>query len=135
MAYEGYLIRIGSNSTDFFGNYIVCQTYKVSKKIIDLSSYRDGNGELRRNALDHVSYTINFSIKPLDNTRLQTFLSAIRSNFIIEKERKVPVTFYSPESDSYITADFYMPDPEFTISRIEGNQVFFEKTTIKFIGY
>ncbi len=135
MAFNGYLIKIGSNEDKFFEHYIIAQSYKVSKKIIDLNSYRDGNGELRRNALDHVSYTITFDIKPLDNERMQTFLDAIRNNFSILKERKVAVTFYNPESDSYITTDCYMPDPEFTIEKIENNQVYFRQTTIKFIGY
>lgn len=135
MAFSGYLIKIGSNPDKFFEHYIIAQSYKVSKKIIDLNSYRDGNGELRRNALDHVSYTINFDVKAMDNERMQTFLEAIRSNFSVQKERKVSVTFYLPESDGYETADFYMPDPEFTITKIENNQVYFANTTIKFIGY
>jgi hypothetical protein len=135
MAFSGYLIKIGSNPDMFFEHFIIAQSYKVSKKIIDLNSFRDGNGELKRNALDHVSYTINFDIKPLNNTRMQEFLNAIRSNFSVAKERKVAVTFYNPESDSYITADFYMPDPEFNIEKIEAGQVYFRQTTIKFIGY
>lgn len=135
MAFSGYLISIGSNPEKFFEKFIVCQSYKVSKKIIDLNSYRDGNGELKRNALDHVSYTITFDVKPMNNTRMQTFLDGIRSNFSIPKERKVSVTFYNPESDSYVTSDFYMPDPEFTIEKIENGQVYFKTTTIKFIGY
>ena len=134
MSFSGYLIKIGSNDT-FFNKFIVAQSYKVAKKIQDLDSYRDANGLLHRNALDHLSYTIEFEVKPLNNTRMQEFLGAIRSNFVEPKERKVSMSFYLPETDTYETSYFYMPDPELTIDHIENNVISYTKTTIKFIGY
>ena len=79
--------------------------------------------------------TIEFEIKRLDNKRMQEFLSAIRSKFIIPLERKVNIEFYLPEDDEYTSSDFYMPDPELNIERIENGSVYYTKTTIKFIGY
>jgi len=134
MSFSGYLIKIGSNDS-FFNKFIVAQSYKVAKKIQDLDSYRDANGLLHRNALDHLSYTIEFEVKPLNNTRMQEFLSAIRSNFVEPKERKVSMSFYLPETDTYESSYFYMPDPELTIDHIENNVISYTKTTIKFIGY
>ena len=104
-------------------------------KVIDIDSYRDANGVLHRNAMSHLSYTIEFEIKRLDNKRMQEFLSAIRSKFIIPLERKVNIEFYLPEDDEYTSSDFYMPDPELNIERIENGSVYYTKTTIKFIGY
>lgn len=134
MSFSGYLIKIGSNDS-FFNKFIVAQSYKVAKKIQDLDSYRDANGLLHRNALDHLSYTIEFEVKPLNNTRMQEFLGAIRSNFVEPKERKVQMSFYLPETDTYESSYFYMPDPELTIDHIENNVISYTKTTIKFIGY
>lgn len=134
MAFNNYLIKIGNNDT-FFNKFIVASSYKISKKVIDIDSYRDANGVLHRNAMSHLSYTIEFEIKPLDNKRMQEFLSAIRSKFIIPLERKVNIEFYLPEDDEYTSSDFYMPDPELNIERIESGSVYYTKTTIKFIGY
>lgn len=134
MAFSNYLIKIGNNDT-FFNKFIVSSSYKIAKKVIDIDSYRDANGVLHRNAMSHLSYTIEFEIKPLDNTRLQEFLSAIKSKYIIPLERKVNVSFYLPEDDTYVSSDFYMPDPELNIERIENGKVYYKATTIKFIGY
>lgn len=134
MSFNGYLIKIGSNDT-FFEHYMVAQSYQVTKKMLDYGSFRDGDGILKRNCLDHVSYIIQFDIKPCDNLKLAQFMGAIKSHFSIAKERKVEVTFYNAEDDNYITQDFYVPDPDFKIDHIEGNTVFFRQTTIKFIGY
>lgn len=134
MAFSGYLISIGSYS-DFFNSYIKASTYKVTKKVLDVDSYRDANGVLHRNAMPHLSYTIEFEVKPLDNTRLQTLLSAIRSNFTTAIERKLSMTFYMPEDDDYATTDVYMPDIDFPINHIEGTVIKYDSFTLKFIGY
>ena len=136
MAFNKYLIDFG-NDSEKFAHYIIEKSYHVSKKIMDLGSYRDGNGELRRTVLDHIPYTVSFAIRPVSNTELQVFLNMIRTRFTVAKERKLPLKFYCPETDGYITQDVYMPDPDFTIDHIDvkNNQIFFKETTIKFIGY
>lgn len=136
MAFNKYLINLG-NDSEKFAHFIIEQSYHVSKKIMDLGSYRDGNGELKRTVLDHVPYTISFTLRKVDNTNLQVFMNMIRKRFTVAKERKLPLTFYCPETDGYIQQDVYMPDPDFTIDHIDvtNNQIFFKETTIKFIGY
>ena len=134
MGFNGYLIKIGSYDT-FFEQYIQYQSYKVSRKIQDLDSYRDANGVLHRNVLEHESFVIEFTLRPLNNLELESVISKIRQNYTAEKERKVNITFYMPELNSYITQEAYMPDPDISIKRIEGPVVFYEPTTLKFIGY
>ena len=140
MAFNGYLIKCGSMCNDdvtLLHTFIVDESYHVSKKPFDLDPSRDGNGILRRNVLDNVSYTVNFNIRRVNNYKLQEFLNLIRSNYSVPKERKLPLTFYNPETDSYIEHDFYMVDPDFNIERIDRNtnEVYYRPTTIKFIGY
>ena len=77
MGFNGYLIQIGSYST-FFEQYIQYQSYKVSRKVQDLDSYRDANGVLHRNVLDHDSYVIELTLRPLNNLELENVMSAIR---------------------------------------------------------
>lgn len=134
MAYNGYLIKIGTNST-FFNKYIKASSYKVTRNTLDIDSYRDANGVLHRNAMEHFSYTITFDVKPLNNRRMQEFMSAIRSNFISVVEKKVNIEFYLPELDRYDNSDFYMPDIDFQINHIEGNEIMFDELAIKFVGY
>ena len=136
MAFQGYLIKIGTHTEDL-EHFIIEQSYHVSKKPLDLGAARDGDGILRRNVLDHVPYTISFNIRNVNNIELQEFLNIIRGNYIIAKERKLSLTFYNPEGDNYVTQAVYMVDPDFNIDKIDlkTNTVNFKSTQIKFIGY
>lgn len=135
MAFEGYLIKIGEQDK-MFNNYIVFGTYKVSKKIIDIDSYRDANGVLHRQALDHISYTVEFELREMREEDHDTVMYSIESNFSIPAERKLSVTFWLPEEHKYVTADCYMPDPDITLKGIYKNdELLYDATTIKFIGY
>ena len=136
MAVNKYLINFGNDSEEF-AHFIIAQSYHVSKKVMDLGSFRDADGILKRNVLDHVSYTISFNIRSVTNTELQKFLSIIRRRYSVSKERKLSLKFYNPESDSYITQDVYMPDPDFIIDKIDldKNEIKYKETQIKFIGY
>ena len=137
MSFNGYLIKIGGY-TDAVEQYIVHRSYHVSKKPLDLDSNRDGDGVLKRTVLDHVPYTVNFTLRNnLNNTDIQNFIGIVRSNFTIPKERKLSLEFYNPEDDNYITQDMYLVDPDFHIDHIDlkSNQVFYQEISIKFVGY
>lgn len=133
MAYAGYLVKVG--------NYIIpnskirANTFKTVKTIIDLDTYRDANGVLHRNALDHVPYKVELNLITMYNTDLQTILSGIKNNFSVPKERKANVTFYDSESDSYITQEMYMPDIDFSMYGIFDDKILYNEITLKFIGY
>lgn len=140
MAFNGYLVQCGNMSTsqiDKFHSFIVDESYHVSKKPLDLDPERDGNGILQRNVLEHIPYVVNFTIRRVSNSQLQEFMSMIRDNYTIEKERKLSLTFYNPENDEYVTQDVYLTDPDFNIERIDRvkNEIYFRPTQIKFIGY
>ena len=138
MGFAGYLIKIGSFDT-FFNKYISAESYSTAKKVFDIDSYRDANGVLHRNALDHLSYTISFNLTPMSSDGVEEFMAAIRQNFTSALERKVTVTFFVPENNDYVTAEFYMPDIEFSINHIDANTIvpviYYDETPIKFIGY
>ncbi len=140
MSFSGYLVKCGSMTQEQitqFHSFIVDESYHVSKKPLDLDPERDGNGILQRNVLDHVPYTVNFTIRRINNTQLQEFMDFIRNNYTVAKERKLSLTFYNPEDDGYVTQDVYLADPDFNIERIDRdtNEVYFKQTQIKFIGY
>lgn len=137
MSFAGYLIKIGGY-TDAVEQYIVHRSYHVSKKPLDLDSNRDGDGILKRNVLDHVPYTVSFNLRNnLNNIQIQHFMSIVRSQFTISRERKLVLEFYNPEDDNYISQDVYLVDPDFIIDHIDlkSNQVFYREISIKFVGY
>lgn len=134
MAYNGYLIKVGNYEIPL--SMMRAETYKVSKKVLDVDSYRDANGELHREALDHYSAVITFNVPPLKtNKEISAFLSNIQANYTIPKERKAVIEFYMPETDNYVTLNMYMPDPEFTIYMATKQFIKYNETPIEFIGY
>ena len=136
MAFEGYLIKIGDKDK-FFNKYIKEETYKVSKKVLDMDSYRDATGTLHRSVLDHMSYTVEIGIRALAGADMESLMSAIRNSFKQPKERRVSLTFWLAEESRYVTADCYMPDIDFVINHIDdkNNYIWYDETTLKFIGY
>lgn len=137
MAFNGNLLTVGSYviGGDTL-KYIDYSKYTVIQNVQDLDSYRDANGVLHRNALDHIPLKIELETRPnLTNADILEFFGNIRSNFIVEKERKASVTAYVPEIDDYITQTMYMPDPQFKIRKIQGGKIFYESIRFAFIGY
>lgn len=140
MAYAGYLVAVSqtAQSSQYFIplTFIKADTYKISKKIQDLDSYRDANGILHRNALPHVPYKLEFECVPmLTNTEMTAVLTNITSRFSIAAERKIYVAAYVPEDDTYITQDMYMPDPDFQMYYADNGKILYDAVRFAFIGY
>ena len=135
MAFSGYLFRVG-NYIITGDNYIQEKSYKVTRNIQDLESYRDANGVLHRNALDHVPLKIEINTREnLTNDQLGDFLGSIRSQFTNASERKCTVTAFVPELNDYVTQDMYMPDPEITIKGINNGVIKYDAIRLAWIGY
>ena len=135
MAFGGYLLRVGNYEIDGT-NYIQEKSYKATRNIQDLESYRDANGVLHRNALEHVPLKIEINTREnLTNEELGTFLGNIRSQFTIVAERKCVVTAFIPELNDYVTQEMYMPDPDITIKIIKDGVVKYDSVRLAWIGY
>ena len=135
MAFGGYLLRVGNYEIDGT-NYIQEKSYRATRNIQDLESYRDANGVLHRNALEHVPLKIEINTREnLTNEELGTFLGNIRSQFTIEAERKCVVTAFIPELNDYVTQEMYMPDPDITIKIIKDGVVKYDSVRLAWIGY
>lgn len=135
MAFNGSLIKIGN--TDI-GKYIKQTTYKVSPaQRTDLDSFVNANGDLNRNVLPHKRSKIEMTTIPMDNKKMSALMSIIRSNYINESERKVPLTYYCPDIDDYRSNSFYIPDPQFPIDRVDTAHrlIYYSSMTLKFIEY
>lgn len=134
MAYSGYLLKFGSTELSY--EYIRAASYHTTpSQRLDLDSYRDANGVLHRTALEHTASKIEWETPPLDNTQLQTLLSIFRSAMTNVAERKVTVTYYNEESNSYVTGTFYMPDAEYTIRHVTSTILMYEPIRFALIEY
>jgi len=134
MAYNGSLISIGADN--FPLKYVFKESYKVApNRRQDIDSTRNANGILVRNVLDHTASTISFSTKPMWNDELAELMSFLRNHYSVEKEKKLIITYYCPDLDDYKTGEFYIPDIEFPIYRVESKRIFYSSFTLEFIEY
>lgn len=134
LAYQGYLIKIGDYKIPL--NYIRAETYSALKSGQDLDSYRDADGKLHRTALEHFLYKVEFETKAmLTNTEMTELLSNIQEQYIDKTEKKVHMTLYVPETDSYEEQDAYMPDIPFSPYIVTSEYIKYNPTRIAFIGY
>ena len=136
MAFNGTLLSLGGKN--FPLKYIYKESYKVApNRRQDLDPYRDANGFLHRNTLAHTATTISFDTKPMYNKDMAELMAFIRSSYSNELEKKVSVTYYCPDLDSYKTGNFYIPDIEFNMDLVDVKKktVLYYSTTIELIEY
>lgn len=128
MAFSGYLIKVGSTQIPM--KYIAAQSYKsIPNRQQDLDSYRDADGILRRNILPHKVTTIEF------NTPYLHLTDKIALQAIIPSRTKQTITYWNEETNTYATGDFYIPDVEYGIYRIDGNDIIYMPILYQFIEY
>jgi len=134
--YNGFLVKIGNY--DFPMKYINAESYDIAPdQRQDEEPWRDGDGVLNREVLNNMPASITFTTIPgMTNTEVAAVFGQIRQNYIDEKERKVLVTFYNPETDSYPEAKYmYIPNPHFPIDYIDENTVYYKEIIIELVGY
>lgn len=136
MAFDSNRGLISVGGTPIPMRFMKAETYIATRSITDLDSYRDANGVLHRNALDHEIYKIEFNTPPmLTNNEVEELMRICRNAFTVPKERKLTVTAYMPELNDYITQEMYMPDINFTPYWVNGDEIKYNAIRIAFIGY
>lgn len=134
MAYQGYLIKVGSYTIPL--SLIKADSYSVFMSVTDLDSYVDANGYLHRNALEHIANKVEFETVPmLDHSQFANLMSNLRANMTIPLERKASVECYIPEIDSYVTQDMYMPDIKPQMYLASSTEIKYDAVRLAFIGY
>lgn len=134
MAYNGYLIRLGTYSIPL--SVIQASSYKVTRASQDYDSYRDANGTLHRFALDNFVPKVEFNIRPmLTNTDIAEIMENIRNNMTNAVERSFNASIYLPETDSYIEQKVYMADFSPEMYYADGTKIQYKSFRMAFIGY
>ena len=131
--YSGFLLKLGN--FEFPLKYIEANTYQVKLNGQDLDSYRDGDGVLQRNALEHKVATVTFNTKPnLTDVQIRELMANISKNYLNEIEENVIATVFIPKLNDYITQEMYLADPLFTIKEI-SDIIKYDRITFDFVGY
>lgn len=134
LGYQGYLVKVGNYEIPL--KYINAGSYNAFLSVQDLDSYRDGNGVLHRNALEHTPAKVEFETTPmLTGKDFAEVMKGISDNYTNGMERKASVSAYLPEKDDYFTQDMYMPDISPSINSILNGEVIYNAIRITFIGY
>lgn len=142
MGYNGYLIKLGDNILP--NMYIKINSYTVvPQQTMEWSAERTMSGLLVRSTVSHKPTKITFSTprmvnRTMSNVRdVPAFWKYFVEAFSDEKERKLKVTYYDPQTDNYKSGDFYVPDISYPIEFIDQttNLVHYGETKISLIEY
>lgn len=124
--FQGHLLKI--NGTILPMKFI--QTYKITPdQQQDKNSYQDITGKLHREVLPHTRSKIEFTTPHLWKSakeELQSFFS---------DRTEVPVTYWNDEKREYVSGIFYIPDIEFQVYRIVGNDMEYFPIRVALIEY
>ena len=124
--FQGYLLKI--NGTILPTKFT--QTYKVTPdQQQDKNSYQDITGELHREVLPHTRSKIEFITPHLWKSAKEE----LQSFFPDRKE--VSVTYWNDERNEYVSGIFYIPDIEFQVYRIVGNDMEYFPIRVALIEY
>lgn len=138
MAFSGYLIKVGSPAVEIPLKYMRAETYIVTpNQRLEWSAERDVTGVLHRETTPNMPPKIEFKTPLMTNSDINALNTIIRNAYTVQEERKIPVTYYDPESDSYKTHDCYMPDVKYEIRNVDAanNVINYEELRYAFIGY
>lgn len=134
MAYEGYLIKVGTYTVPF--NYISAKSFKCGIKGQDLDSTRNANGIAQRDALENEAIKVEWDVPaPIEENEVRKLMDAIQGQYIQKYEKKAPITAWMPEIGKYVVMDCYMPDVEYAVDYADERDISYESFRIAFIGY
>ena len=137
-AFNGYLFKATKNNQIFPHEYIQFDSYdSTPKQREEIKAYRDEDSrELHRITAKGTKSKITFTTRPnlrlADKERILKFFTDNESN---QHERKINIVYWDDENSRYDSGDFYRPDINFAIKRIEGNDLIYKELKITLIEY
>ena len=137
MAYSGYLIKLkGGTAENLPMKYMKAESYSCTPdQRMETSATRASTGILRRTTAAHKATKIEFTTPPLTNKDIAALNTLLQNHFTNALERKITISFYNNETDSYRDATCYMPDVQYPIMRVDGNTIHYDSIRLAFIEY
>lgn len=132
MAYSGYLLKVGGKQIP--NKFIQLSTYSITpNQRMESSAERDTTGMLHRETCEHTATKIEFNtpyIRGVEVAELNTLLGIAGDH-----QRNVTVDYFDPETQSYKSADCYMPDVQYSIYSEINNDLLYSPIRYAFIEY
>ena len=140
MAFSGYLIKVGPSGSEVEIplKYMRAETYSVTPdQRLEWSAERDVTGVLHRETVANMPPKIEFNTPLMTNSDINALNTILSTAYSVAAERKLRVTYYDPESDSYKAHDCYMPDVKYEIRNVDtvNNVINYQELRYAFIGY
>lgn len=136
MAYAGYLIKLGGSSGTVLPlEFVKAESYDVESGRLTERIRQDVTGGRHRNTAEHTSTRIKFTTRAMTNTALATLNGLLITAMSDAEKREITLEYYDPETDTYKTADGYMPVVKYPIRKLEQNMVIYNPIEFEFIEY
>lgn len=135
MAFNGKLVELktGSSYVEFPTKYIKSESYKVTpNQRMESSANRSATGLLKRTTVSHTASKIDFNTTVLTNKEVADITTKLSAAYTDSLQRKLDLRYYDPETDSYKTGTFYVPDIDYDIMRIEKNAHIIHYNSIRY---
>lgn len=133
MSFAGYLLKV--NGTILPTKFIKLATYDVTpNQRIETSADRSAGGVLVRDTVSHTPSKIEFQTPHMYEDDVQT-LMGILSIGTGNLQRDVSLQYFCPDTQSYQSGTFYVPDTKFSIYRIDNGRLVYQPIRIAFIEY
>ena len=140
MAFSGYLIKVGPSGSEgeIPLKYMRAETYSVTPdQRLEWSAERDVTGVLHRETVANMPPKIEFNTPLMTNSDINALNTILSTAYSVAAERKLRVTYYDPETDSYKAHDCYMPDVKYEMRMVDttNNVIHYNELRYAFIGY
>lgn len=130
--YKGYLLKFGST---VMPNKYFLEYSSTPNQRMESDAQRDQLGDLHRTTLPHHKTSITFSTHILSLDEKINFQNIINGAMTNSLQRRVPVTYWNDETNSYKTGSFYIPDIEFQVIDADANNIEYNPITVELIEY
>lgn len=139
--FRGYLFKAVRTNSIFPMKYINYESWNSTpKQREELKAYRDDNTRnLTRVTAQGMKSVFAFETRSnlhLDEKiEIQNFFLNAEEDDEARHQRKVQLEYWNDETNQYETSYFYLPDIEFPIRKIQGNDIIYGSLKFDFVEY
>lgn len=129
-----YLIKFGG--TEFPNKYITSDGYNTTpNQRTELKAYRDADINLHRVTSPNFKTSISLTLCPMSASEKQEVQNIIKNSMINTDERKVDVTYWNDEINSYSNGYFYISDVTYNLMGFYGGEKWYKSVTYQLTEY
>lgn len=137
-SFEGYLLKATATNEEFPLNYIAWESYdSTPNQREEIKAYRDENTRdlvrvTAKGKKTKIKFTTKQGLHLNDKKTIQKWFTDAESN---HAQRKINLKYWNDEDNKYETGDFYRPDINFKIRKVEENDLIYEALDITLVEY